>query len=218
MRVLVIQNSERSGAGYLGEYLVARRDATLQVVRPDVIGAESPNAYDLIVVLGCSHGTYEDLDWIHRERAFVRDALDANVPAIGVCFGAQLIATAIGGASAPLGRRYAGWYANDVPGDSVWHGPWLRWHGDGIALPHEAEILAMDGDTIQAFQIGHAVGVQFHPEANAETLDHWLAVASPETRERLDAAALVVESAVRFSRMLEERDRLFGAILARIGF
>jgi GMP synthase (glutamine-hydrolysing) len=217
MRVLVIQNSERSGAGYLGEYLTAQHNACLTTIRPDALENESPVAYELVVVLGCSHGAYEDLAWIHRERAFVRAAIDADVPTIGICFGAQLIASAIGGASAALGRMYSGWYENDVASDSVWFGPWLRWHGDEIALPPAAEILAMDGETIQAFRFRRALGVQFHPEANAETLQNWIHAASTDQRERIDASALIVESGVRFTELSGERDRLFGSLLSLIG-
>lgn len=217
MNVLVIQNSERSGAGYLGEYLVERRHATLKTIRPATIADECADGYHLIVVLGCAHAAYEDLDWIHRERAFVGAAIALDIPMIGVCFGAQLIASAIGGRSEALGRTYSGWYRNDVPAGSVWFGPWLRWHGDEISLPPQAEILAKDGVTIQAFQFERALGVQFHPEAGAETLNNWIEIASAEKRARIDAAALVLESAQRFAQMTDARDRLFSEMLARIG-
>jgi GMP synthase (glutamine-hydrolysing) len=132
---------------------------------------QSVVASDLIVALGSSRGAYEDVDWVHHERSFVRAAIDADVPVFGICFGAQLIATAVGGNSAPVGRRYTGWYENDVPRDSVWHGPRLRWHSDEISAPRGAEIIATSDSLIQAFQYRRALGVQFHPEADDETLE-----------------------------------------------
>jgi GMP synthase-like glutamine amidotransferase len=134
----------------------------------------------------------------------------------GVCFGAQLIATAIGGKSAPMRRRYSGWYENDVPKESAWYGPWLRWHGDELDVPAGAEIIATSESTIQAFQYRRALRVQFHPEAGEETLQNWTGLASEEQRKRLDVAGLLTESLERFAQMSEERDRLFGAMLARV--
>jgi GMP synthase (glutamine-hydrolysing) len=217
MRVFVIQNSERSGAGYLGEYLTARRNASITTIGPHALDDSAPELCDLLVVLGSSHAAYEDVDWIHRERALIRATIAAGIPTIGICFGAQIIAAAIGGASAPLGRMYTGWYENDVPRDSVWFGPWLRWHGDGIMLPPEADVLARHGETIQAFRRKRAVGVQFHPEANAATLQKWIDAASADLRERIDVAALLRESHAHFAELSGQRDRLFGSILELIG-
>jgi GMP synthase (glutamine-hydrolysing) len=96
-----------------------------------------------------------------------------SVPVFGICFGAQLLAAALGGTVMPMGHRYRGWMENATALTPVWQGPWLRWHGDFITLPSEVKILAADNNTVQAFEHGSAVGVQFHPEVSADVLQDW---------------------------------------------
>jgi GMP synthase (glutamine-hydrolysing) len=218
MNVLVIENSAGAPAAYLGEHLVTRHGAILTVLRgEDLVDDALACKSDLIVALGSPRGVNDEAAWIAREREIVRRAIDAGVPTIGICFGAQLIASACGGTVAPSGRRYAGWYANDTVPDEVWRGPWLRWHGDAIEPPPGAQTLATADGTVQAFQTGRALGVQFHPEAGPATLEHWISSASGTLRAQLDLPALRAESARRFAGMEVQRAALYDALLARIG-
>lgn len=58
---------------------------------------ESPDVADGWMVTGSKHGVYEALDWIGRLESFIRDAHTANVPMVGICFGHQVMAKAMGG-------------------------------------------------------------------------------------------------------------------------
>jgi GMP synthase-like glutamine amidotransferase len=72
-----------------------------------ICGDKLPNAgeYDGIVILGSPHSVYEDLPWINELVGFVKNAANHKIPQIGICFGHQLIAKAMGGyvAKAPQG-------------------------------------------------------------------------------------------------------------------
>ena len=95
MKVLVIENATSAPAALFGDWL-RDKGADLTVVTPDNV-PDTPDGYDLVVTLGSPHGAYEDLPWIHRQRDFLRAAAEADHPVIGICFGAQLLADAIGG-------------------------------------------------------------------------------------------------------------------------
>jgi GMP synthase (glutamine-hydrolysing) len=205
MDVLVIENFPAGPVGLFGSYLERRHGARLKVVGPDAV-PDQPGREDLLVVLGSPNGVYEALPWIARQRDFVRRTIDAGRPVVGICFGAQLIASAIGGTVAPLGRQFAGWIANEQVTDPVWRGPWARAHGDHFTLPDEAEVLARDQGTIQAFQYRRAVGVQFHPEADEAVLTDW-ARARPQY---LAENGLTVEQLIA-----DTKENVFGRVAAR---
>jgi len=212
---LVVQNSKTGPPGYFGRYLKSQCGATLRVVNPQELPSYDEVAnVELIVVLGSANGVYEQLAWIERERTLVREALAAKHPMIGICFGAQIIASALG-ADVSAGKPYRGWLDNDDVTAAIWRGPWLRWHGDRLAAPAGAEIFARSEGTIQAFQVGRAIGIQFHPEADASIVTEWLQIASSDARARLDIAGLLAESDERFRTMEPARARLFHEVLTR---
>jgi GMP synthase (glutamine-hydrolysing) len=217
MNVLVIQNSPTGPAGYFGRYLVERRAATLRTLTPAELPRDGTDAAhpDLVVVLGSARGVYDADDWIARERAFLRAELERQTPMVGICFGAQIIAAALGAQVMPLGRRYNGWIANDAVVDPLWRGPWLRWHGDRFDVPDRGRELARSDGLVMAFQIDRAVGLQFHPEVDEPILRGMIGAASPRVRSHLDVPALLVESETRFRTTALAREQLFDDVLAR---
>ncbi|MBU4214782.1 MAG: gamma-glutamyl-gamma-aminobutyrate hydrolase family protein [Actinobacteria bacterium] len=115
------------------------------------------------------------------ERALLAQAVDADVPTLGVCLGAQLLALALG---ARLLRR-AGTEIGFAPIELVASDPLLdplgspaqvlHWHLDQVELPVGATLLASSALTpVQAFRAGSALGLQFHIEVDAPLLDLWL--------------------------------------------
>jgi GMP synthase-like glutamine amidotransferase len=145
----------------------------------DVIGgAPLPRVgeHDAILITGSRLGATDDLPWIEALRTVIRDAHARRVPLVGVCFGHQLIADALGGR---VERAGAGW------GVGVHHatvtvpvGPSHPGCGDFrllvshqdqvVALPDDAELIATsDHAPIAAFRIGSLLGVQGHPEFSA---------------------------------------------------
>ncbi len=178
MNVTVIQNSAYGRAGLVEKYIAAKGWTYRRTLMPkDVVSTDLAHIVDDVVVfLGSRHGVYEThIQWVARQRALMRRLLANSVPVFGICFGAQLMATALGGTVAPMGYRCRGWMTNEIAADSIWQGPWLRWHGDFIALPETVKVFASDRDIVQAFAQGAAAGVQFHPEVSSDLLLKWAA-------------------------------------------
>jgi GMP synthase-like glutamine amidotransferase len=137
------------------------------------------------------------------EAELLRDAVARDVPVLGICLGAQVLAHALGGSVRRLPRRAVTWLelariADDelVP-DAVWA---LHWNEDAIDPPPDAtELLERGGLGCAAFRIGSAWGVQFHADVDGPTLDgwyerygDWLAAAAvdPEAARAADAEPL----------------------------
>lgn len=178
MKVLVIQNDIEAPIGTFGTYLRDVCCAQVDVIDAcDFAKSSLTGSYDLYVILGSRLST-NDLspEWVSLEIDLIRDLLAAGRPLVGICFGAQAIARAAGGSVAKMGRWRQGWMSNDETTAELWHGPWLNWHNETITLPNDAELMATSDGTVQAFQVGSAVCVQFHPEVTRELVRNWGAV------------------------------------------
>lgn len=145
-------------------------DPAFDVALPD------PRRYDAVVPLGSRWSVNEGLAWIDSEVAMVRDAQAAGVPMLGVCFGGQLLASALGGSVNRSPAPEIGWYDVDSSDARlVPSGPWFQWHFDRFSAPEEATEVARNGNASQAFVLGRTMGIQFHPELDEELLELWLA-------------------------------------------
>jgi GMP synthase-like glutamine amidotransferase len=138
--------------------------------------AEWPDARaaTAVVALGSDHSVHASSDpWIAAELEYLRAAHDAGVPVLGICFGAQALARALGGTVSRAAETEVGWI--DVVGDDGFAGPWFTWHEDVFTLPPGAQELARAASGPQAFAVGASVGMQFHPEVTPAIVDEWLA-------------------------------------------
>ncbi|MVU77537.1 type 1 glutamine amidotransferase [Nocardia sp. ET3-3] len=190
--VLIVQHVEVEQPGLILDVLRAHRIPTvtrISATEPD--GSELPPVSALagLVVMGGPMNA-DDTDTypaLKIERDLLTQALRANLPTLGICLGAQLLARAAGLAVHPGELGYAdelGWaplHAVDRGDPLV--GPLadapavLHWHGDRIAADAARPALAATESTpVQAFRAGPAAwGLQFHPEVDEALLDRWLA-------------------------------------------
>jgi GMP synthase-like glutamine amidotransferase len=197
MRALVIEHDPDVPAGLVEEWL-SGRGAELEVWR---IATDSrdpdPRAYDLVVTLGSETAAYDDtVPWVGREQRALRDAFDAEVPVLGICFGSQSLARALGGRAMRAERSEIGWIEIDTRDPSlVPAGPWLQWHHDTFTAPAGATVLAHSPAGPQAYTIGRSMGVQFHPEVTPEIVARWAAGGRGELeREGVDPDRLAAEA------------------------
>ena len=144
------------------------------------------NRPDLLIMMGGPMGVYEQdrHPWITCQLHRLERRLTAGLPTLGVCFGAQMIAAALGARVYPGAWKEVGFHplrivATPRPNplahlDGV---PVLHWHGDTFDLPAGAELLASSHlYRNQAFRLGaHILALQFHAEMGLDARFHsWL--------------------------------------------
>ena len=146
--------------------------------------------YDVLVPMGSIRSltnTDEIDNWIFTEIDMVRAAHERDVPMLGVCFGGQLLAAALGGSVEQAPVPEIGWYEIREPDGSangtrnpLGPGPWFQWHHDRFNPPPDAEVLAVNDNAVQLFRLGRCVGTQFHPEVTYAHLEGFLSEADDE--------------------------------------
>lgn len=187
--ILAIVHVAFEDLGTLGQEL-DRRGAAVNSV--DACSADlraiDAAAPDLLIILGGPIGVYETeaYPFLTDEIELIRRRLAARRPTLGVCLGAQLIASALGAAVYPGSQgKEIGWAPalpeSDMDQDSAFaqllaDAPsFFHFHGDTFDLPHGARRLARTKKYAnQAFAVeDYALGIQFHPEVTAEGLEQW---------------------------------------------
>ena len=138
--------------------------------------------FDLLVVMGGPMSVNDEsgYSWLAHEKSFIRSAIDADKSILGICLGAQLIASSLGARVYPNRHKEIGWFpVQGIPpsGNSVFGFPpsleVFHWHGETFELPPGAVRLARSkGCENQAFQIGKSViGLQFHLETTPQSAE-----------------------------------------------
>ncbi|MFB4313811.1 type 1 glutamine amidotransferase [Actinomadura sp. 21ATH] len=188
MRALVIEHDPMCPAGTVGDRLVQRgfELVPLTVVpaeRRDRPGVErtfpGTAGWDLIAALGAPWSVDDEAaigPWIGAELAFLRAAHEAGTPVLGICFGGQALATALGGGVERAPRVEIGWTGFETAEpELVAPGPWFEFHTDRWSPPPGAVEIARNDVGPQAFRIGRSLAVQFHPEVTLPVMEAWLA-------------------------------------------
>ncbi|SDG24958.1 type 1 glutamine amidotransferase [Halorientalis regularis] len=182
-------------------------------------------SYDGVVISGSQTAVYDDYAWVHELTLWLRALHRADVPVLGICWGHQFIAQALGGRVVDMGeyelgyrtveRRGGGELLADLP-DSFTP---FQTHSDRVAeLPSGAVELAKNDYGIQAFRLASSYGVQFHPEYDRETAkwvignkalsaDREASVRETITDERVAAAQVVTQVFDNFVATVADHQR-----------
>jgi GMP synthase (glutamine-hydrolysing) len=180
--VLIVLHQETSTPGRVGNALRALGHP-LDIRRPR-FGDALPETLDRhagAVIFGGPMSANDSDEYVRREIDWIEIPLREQRPFLGICLGAQMLAKQLGAQVAPHpeGKVEVGYYPIR-PTDAGhalcpnWPERVYHWHGEGFHLPWGAELLAEGNDfPVQAFQHGHAFGLQFHPDVTYAMMHRW---------------------------------------------
>lgn len=231
MKALFIQHDHLSPTGPVGDRLRERGFEIDEVLVVPEKEFGTPNVpfvfprlddYDLIIPLGAPWGAWDDAcigNWLLPEIEWIRDAMERDIPVLGICFGGQLMARALGGTVAPAGKPEIGWTVIHSDDRSlIPAGPWFQFHFDSWSVPVAATEIARNSAASQAFTYRRSLAVQFHPELTATSLHGWLAGGgeSKVVTDGQDPRALLAHTRDEEVHAIERTHTLVDAFLDRV--
>lgn len=218
-RALVLQHEEATPAGRILDWLEDHHMAA-DVVRIDLTGGEADaSGYDIVVPLGSEFAPYQDeIEWIPKEAELLREVHESGASVLGICFGGQLLARALGSRVYRARRAEIGWLPVHSKDPSfVSEGPWFQWHFDTFDAPPGSEVIADNDVGPQAYVVGRSMGLQFHPEVTPEIMDLWVKAYPHElVQEHVDPDDLLEETGAQAEHAAARARQLFDAFLARV--
>jgi len=162
------------------EAMTEARTTTYKVSEGDMPPPPTAEAWtdDAVIVSGSQSSVYEDREWIHELTDWARSLHAAAVPVLGICWGHQFLAQALGGRIVAMEEYELGYETiRQVRESQLLTGipeSFLAFetHSDRVyELPEGAVVLAENEVGVQAYELGTTYGVQFHPEYDLETAE-----------------------------------------------
>ncbi len=190
--VRIFRHIACEGPGYLGQVLT-RHEIPFDMICIDRGTAVPQTLEDVsgLVFMGGPMSVNDDLPWIADEIALIQAARDRQLPVLGHCLGAQLIAKALGGKVFPNNYKEIGWHdvtIDDSPAARAWFGrdgqfAAFHWHGETYTLPAGAQCLLRSQHCgQQAFALDNILGLQCHVEVMADMVQDWADLYRQELR------------------------------------
>lgn len=219
LKALILQHEDPTPPGFLGEWL-DQQSADVNVFRIDLEeNVPDPRDFDMVASLGSEFAAFDDTKpFIRREAELLKQAVDSDVPVLGLCFGGQLLARVMGGRSFRADRAEIGWLpVTTAEPDLVSEGPWFQWHFDTFTLPRGATLIAKTDIAPAAYTIGRSLGLQFHPEVTTEIMEDWVKAYRHELDgDGVDPDALLDETYRLAPAVRRRSERLFSRFLTNI--
>jgi GMP synthase (glutamine-hydrolysing) len=203
VEVLAIVHQPDAGPGVFADAILAR-GGRLEQWTPghDPAPPQDVDGYDAVIALGGAMHADQECEhaWLANEKQLLCELVQAGVPVLGVCLGAQLLAEAAGAVVRRAPAPEIGWFAVETTPEAV-RDPLigarapsfqaLQWHSYEFLLPPGATPLARSERCLQAFCAGRAAwGIQFHAEVAAPDLEYWI----DDYRSDPDAVAIGLDS------------------------
>lgn len=176
MRIHYLMHVPFEGLGSIESLLVAKGCKLSRTCMYQDQSLPSIHELDVLIVMGGPMGVNDEdeFPWLTLEKEFIESVINREVPVLGVCLGAQLIAEVLGAAVSKNVHEEIGWFpvqrTKGLLDDRVQNLPTsfdaLHWHGDTFEIPSGAtNFIVSEGCANQAFVYGENVlGLQFHLE------------------------------------------------------
>jgi GMP synthase-like glutamine amidotransferase len=222
--IAVVCFSDIEQPGYLATFL-DRSGLPWKLVRAD-LGEAIPDTATLsgLALMGGSMSVNDELPWMSSVLTSVRKAMQADVPVIGHCLGAQVMACALGGRVTDNKCREMGWHPVKVTESAEardWFGPVtsfaaFQWHYQTFSLPRGAvRVLGNGWCENQAFALGPHIGFQCHMEITEDMVQAWsernrdLLALAPQVPSIQSHETLLAETPWRLERLRHVADGVY---------
>ncbi len=207
--IAIFRHVAVEGPGYLGEFLTAR-NIPWQLIAIDAHHSmpSRASAYSGLVFMGGPMSVNDDLPWIAQSLALIREAVALDIPVLGHCLGAQLMAKALGAVVTRNPVKEIGWWPVTVADNDTaraWFGgvtsfTAYHWHGETFSLPSAATLLLSSAACVnQGFVMGKHLALQCHVEMTADMVHEWCAVGIAEIEQSLESR--FVQSVAQMSQL-----------------
>lgn len=198
--IAIFRHSPTEGAGHFALFLTAHA-IPWQMIHIDQGEAvpEDASAFNGLVFMGGPMSVNDDLPWIPKVEALIRDAVARDVPLLGHCLGGQLMSRALGGVVSKNPIKELGWGKVEVADNDVarqWFGDIgqfdsFHWHGETFSMPRGAvHLLSSAHCQNQAWAIGKHLAMQCHVEMTEQMIRDWCRVGADEIAANLDSPAV----------------------------
>jgi GMP synthase-like glutamine amidotransferase len=172
-----------------------------------------PENMDWLIVMGGPMGAYDEpaYPWLAAEKRLIAESINQGIKVLGICLGAQLIASVLGAKVYANAQKEIGWFPLRLTPDGL-TSPWFsglpgeltvfHWHGDTFDLPAGAKHLAESaGCKHQAFSYrDNVLALQFHLDVRSDNIAEWIENGADE---------LVTDPYIQTARqMLARKDQL----------
>jgi len=193
---MVIGNRDDADLGVLGEWADGR-GIELRTVNREDDRLPSLDGCSLVVSLGSVWRVHDPAlePVLQPEQELLRTAVAGGTPVLAICFGMQQLTVAFGAEVYATDGPEIGFTFVEPGEPSVPRGPWMEYHYDACRLPPGAIELAANAHGLQAYRLGSALAVQFHPEVDRAVVKRWSVESADELEGLGLSAAWMVEDA-----------------------
>ncbi|MBK6964559.1 MAG: type 1 glutamine amidotransferase [Bacteroidales bacterium] len=182
MKILIFKHIHDEPAGHTEEWAQERGHSFSYHFGDQHNVLNSLPEFDLLIIMGGLMGAYEEetYPWLKTEKRLIREAIDSGKKVLGICLGAQLIASALGARVYKNDHAEIGFHHVKPVKDSQSalfasgkEHSFFQWHGDTFELPEGACHIATSSQVKnQAFSYGNNVtALQFHPEMDSQIIE-----------------------------------------------
>ena len=215
--ITILQHGPGEGPGAILPHLT-QAGVPFRVVRLYETGeVPAPVPAGPVIILGglMSVNDEREYPFLREEKRMIRNLAGKNIPVLGICLGAQMIADAFGSAVTKSEEVERGWYRalsenGGLPGHPGRY-PVFEWHNETFDLPQGATLLAAGAPVRnQAFRLGSCTGVQYHVEATPDIIRNWAKELPREAREAIaaDTGRYIEGNNDRCRRLLDHLTRI----------
>jgi GMP synthase-like glutamine amidotransferase len=221
--VAIFRHSPTEGPGYFATYLDAHSiDWKLVKIDAGEAVPASVDEFSGLVFMGGPMSVNDELPWIPATLQLIRMAVDADIPVLGHCLGAQLMSTALGGTVGASPQKEIGWGRVDVADNEqarAWFGDTrgflaFHWHGETFSIPPGAACVASSPHCAnQTLALGKHLGLQFHVEMTPEMIRSWCQSGASEIER---SACSTVRPVSEIESHLQTRTSVLNAVAERL--